>query len=233
VDTIIILLLLLGINPPAFDNPTVTTGGYIEINHFWAEYDNPTRKIGDKEVKYGKVVFDQIIIWEYNKEKGKYEVLHWKMVHGREIDYMSWTEKETERTKLLEEWEKIHRTVAKASDLPLEDVVIYHDSKWVGLKGEFNNPKFNNKTNRYEIYCKSRNEGNANDGYDPKEKYTKDLTVYKFTALSLIETNTVFDPAAENAQMRGLNSTSTRFAGYKEIFDKMIFLKRNKIDILR
>lgn len=69
---ILFLSSLLCVNPPAFDNVTIDVEGYIEINHKWDE-------------EQGELVFDQLIVWQYNERFDEYDILHFCLIKdGRE-----------------------------------------------------------------------------------------------------------------------------------------------------
>lgn len=74
---LVTLLFLVSTNPMVVDKPTIYVDGYIEINHYWDQ---------DK----GDVILDQLLVWNYNKELDRFDILHWQMIKdGREIDRIS------------------------------------------------------------------------------------------------------------------------------------------------
>lgn len=204
--TIAILLLLFGTNPVPFDKPTVNIDtGYFEINHFWQVSSDPTRKINDKDVYYGSLIFDQLLVWKYNKITNRFEVIHWTMIKdGRRIHrFQTQEDREAENKHVYDKWEWAHIKTAKDNKVPLDAIVIYTASDWLGPLSQVNNPTFNQNTNKYEVIIQLDSESNA---------------YYKFISNTLIETNTDFDPEVTSRTEQGRSGGDVKFTGYHSAY---------------
>ncbi len=230
-NAIIILLAVICINPIPLEKETIHVDGYIEINHFWETSSYASRTVKGKDVYYGTLKFDQVLVKKYNKKYGRFDVVHAAVTNNaRHLTMLQIAERTTksgspEETKLrqeikdeqardLEEWEKEHIRCAKELNVDIPDIVVYHANKWLGPQGLLNNPQFDAATGRYEVYLKPKVYS-----YDPNNKAdTGDCGIYKFTAQELYETNTLFDPESQSANEQGVSSGSLGFKGYKYIF---------------
>lgn len=233
-NSIIILLALVCINPIPLEKETIHVDGYIEINHFWETSSSAGRTVNGKDVYYGSLKFDQVLVKRYNKACGRFDVVHAAVTNNaRRLTILQVAEKGTksgspEESKLrqeikdeqardLEEWSKEHVRCAKELNLDISDTVVYHANKWLGPQGLLNNPQFNNYTGRYEVYLKPKVYS-----FDPDNKNDSgDCGIYKFTAQELYETNTLFDPETQSAYEQGVSTGSLGFKGYKHIFAEL------------
>lgn len=84
-----LVLFLLCVCGLPQDHSRLTVDGYIEINHMWSEEN-------------GTLIFDQVLVWAYNPNTGKYDCLHWDMIKdGRESQQYNFYHYHDEFTRLL------------------------------------------------------------------------------------------------------------------------------------
>lgn len=230
--TILVLIMAtFGTNPQMFDTPTIHVDGYIELNHYWSINDSQSgRSILNKNgnfiyVPFGYCVFDQMLVRKYNHEKDRFEIVHQLIIRdGRLKHQLKGEALEKHRNKMIQEWEFAHRAAVKDLNCGLEDVVVYHDSPYVGAKG-VNAVSFNQNTKLYEVYMKA-NPGRYFDEKETDINKNYDIGTYKFTAQRYYETNTLYDPESEDSSRRNVGIGTLRFKGYETLFKKMIRIKR-------
>lgn len=220
-----LLLLIAGANPMEFDKPVVNIDGYIELNHYWTESSNPVRTIKGKDVYHGYCNYDQIIIWQYNNKTGFFDVVHQNIIRDSRLKSRLTGEKlEAHNKKIYSEWEKAHIKAAKDLDCSVEDVIVYHDSPFVGGQG-VNQVSFNQNTKKYEVFMKAYY-GRYLD--EPLEEWNKeqDENTYKFTANNFYETNTLYSVTNEDSRRREVGFMETNFFGTRHIFQEMQLRKK-------
>lgn len=232
-----ILLLVTGTNPMEFDKPTIYVDGYIELNHYWVPNDTqPGRTIpngkGDFiDVPFGVCQFDQIMIRQYNKKTDNFDIVHQMLVKNGRLKHQCKTAEELEahRDSILREWEQAHRKAAKDFDAALDEVIVYHDSPYVGPKG-INQITFNHLTKRYEVYMKAQPHRLIHEEINDMNK-DYDVGTYKFTSPGFRETNTLFDPEYEDINKRGITANKVKFIGYQDVFKEMMRAKRGLVKV--
>lgn len=218
------LFCLVSTNPMVLDKPEMHVDGYIEVNHFWQESPLASRNINGVDVYYGLCTFDQVLVKKYNKKYNRFDVVHAMVTtDGRplsELEHKHFNENNVakkealdllikeEKAKVYDVWLKEHKRVARENKVAVDDIIVYVASEWTGPKSLINKPTFNYETGRYEVFMRAK----PNDA---------DLGIYKFTALSLYETNTTFDPEIESAGEQGKTVKEISFFGYtKKAFEK-------------
>jgi hypothetical protein len=181
-NALLLLTCILAIAPQVYDKPS-TTVDIIEINHFWSEA-NSTRKLDGKEVGYGKLIFDQVLLWQLDEQINKYRLIHWELIKdGRKEHQIVYPKDATgeemntiraaERLKIYKEWEEHHRNFARYNHVDSDSFIVYIDSPWLGPKSWKNKPVYNTLLGVYEMYM-------DND--------------IRILAKTCIETNTTYDP---------------------------------------
>jgi hypothetical protein len=179
-NTLLFLTCMLAITPQVYDKPS-TKVDIIEINHFWQQQDS-LRRLDDKEVAYGRLIFDQVVLWRLDESINKYRIVQWELIKDGRIrleipegltDEEKAQIKKDYEQKQWDEWAGYHRTFAKFNKVSPEDIVVYIDEQWIGPKSWKHKPVYSESAKHYEMYM-------SND--------------MRILAKSLVESHTTYDP---------------------------------------
>jgi len=193
--TLLFLFCLLCTDITKPNDIPILSADRIEVNHFWTSRE---KDIGNITIEEGHCVLDQLIIWKYNEDHDRFDVVHWEMLKDHRLkDRLEGDEKEAHIKAIDKRRTEIQKAEAKKRKVSFDDIVTYIDSDWVGFRVEQNRPRYNFSSEKHEVLVLVREKP------------------YKFVAKTYIETNTLYDPEATVRSENRIAFGRTKFDGFK------------------